>query len=62
MKLLKKTKFGSLVLLPVAFVFGVLGLGSPVFFSSVSEDTLYDVGRGSKTIDNEDRETQQTEK
>ena len=53
MKLLKKTKFGSLVLLPVAFVFGVLGLGCPVFFSSVSEDTLQDVGKGSKTIDNE---------
>jgi len=53
MKLLKKTKIGSFVLLPVAFVFGVLGLGSPVFFSSVSEDTLQDVGKGSKTIDNE---------
>ena len=41
------------MLLPIAFVFGVLGLGSPVYFSSVSEDSLRDVGKGSKTIDNE---------
>ena len=50
---LKKTKIGSVVLLPIAFILGVLGLGSPVFFSTVSEDTLQDVGQGSKTIDQE---------
>ena len=50
---LKKSKFGSIVLLPIAFVLGVLGLGSPVFFSTVSEETLIDVGEGSKTIDQE---------
>ena len=50
---LKKTKIGSVVLLPIAFILGVLGLGSPVFFSTVSEDTLQDVGHGSKTIDQE---------
>jgi preprotein translocase subunit SecG len=49
----KKNKLGGFVLLPIAFVFGVLGLGSPVYFSSVSEDSLKDVGKGSKTIDNE---------
>ena len=52
---LKKTKIGSVVLLPIAFVLGVLGLGSPVFFSTVSENTLKDVGQGSKTIDQEIR-------
>lgn len=50
---LKKTKVGSVVLLPIAFVLGVLGLGSPVFFSTVSENTLKDVGQGSKTVDQE---------
>ena len=42
MESLKKTKVGSVVLLPIAFVLGVLGLGSPVFFSTVSEITLKD--------------------
>ena len=41
------------MLLPIAFVLGVLGLGSPVFFSTVSENTLKDVGQGSKTVDQE---------
>ena len=53
MEPLKKSKVGSVVLLPIAFVLGVLGLGSPIFFSSVAEDTLEDVGVGSKTIDQE---------
>ena len=39
--------------MPIALFLGVLGLGSPVFFSTVSEDTLEDVGQGSKTIDQE---------
>ncbi|MEK9633370.1 MAG: hypothetical protein VW622_05980 [Opitutae bacterium] len=34
-------------------VFGVLGFASPVFFGTVSEDTLKDIGEGSKTIDQE---------
>ncbi len=50
---LKKTKYGSILLLPAAFVLGVLGLGSPVFFSTVSEDSLENVGQGSKSIDQE---------
>ncbi|MFL2914570.1 MAG: hypothetical protein ACJZ64_08040 [Opitutales bacterium] len=53
MEPLKKSKVGSVILLPIAFVLGVLGLGSPIFFSSVSEDTLEDVGEDSKTIDQE---------
>ena len=53
MESLKKSKVGSLILLPIAFVLGVLGLGSPVFFSTVSEETLKDVGEGSKMIDQE---------
>ena len=53
MKSLKKTKYGSVILLPIAFFLGILGLGCPVFFSTVSEDTLEDVGQGSKTIDQE---------
>ncbi len=53
MEPLKKNKVGSLILLPIAIVFGILGLGSPVFFSTVSEDSLEDVGLGSKNIDQE---------
>ena len=53
MESLKKSRLGSFILLPIAFVLGVLGLGSPVFFSTVSEETLADVGEGSKMIDQE---------
>ena len=49
----KKHKIGSFVLLPIAFLFGILGIGSPVFFSSVSEESLEDIGLGSKSLDNE---------
>jgi hypothetical protein len=48
-----KGKFGSIAFLPFFVVFGVLGFASPVFFGTVSEDTLKDVGEGSKTIDQE---------
>jgi hypothetical protein len=48
-----KGKFGSIAFLPFFVVFGVLGFASPVFFGMVSEDTLKDVGEGSKTIDQE---------
>jgi hypothetical protein len=49
-----KGKFGSIVFLPFFVVlFGVLGFASPVFFGTVSEDTLKDIGEGSKTIDQE---------
>lgn len=48
-----KGKFGSIAFLPFFVVFGILGFASPVFFGTVSEDTLKDVGEGSKTIDQE---------
>jgi len=44
---------GSIVFLPLIVAFGILGFASPVFFGTVSEDTLKDVGEGSKTIDQE---------
>jgi len=48
-----KGKFGSIAFLPFFVVFGILGFASPVFFGTVSEDTLKDIGEGSKTIDQE---------
>ena len=48
-----KGKLGSFAYLPFLVVFGVLGFGSPVFFGTVSEDTLKDIGEGTKTIDQE---------
>ena len=39
--------------LPIAIAFGILGFGSPVYFSSVSEKTLADVGEDTKTLDEE---------
>ena len=48
-----KGKLGSVAYLPFLVVFGVLGFASPVFFGTVSEDTLKDIGEGSKTIDQE---------
>ena len=46
-------RLGSAVSLPLLIVFGILGFGSPVFFSSVSETSLEDVGEGTKTLDEE---------
>ena len=39
--------------MPIAIAFGILGFGSPVYFSSVSEKTLADVGEDTKTLDEE---------
>ena len=46
-------RYGSVVFIPFIIVFGILGFASPVYFGTVSEDTLKDVGEGSKTIDQE---------
>ena len=46
-------RLGSAVSLPLFILFGILGFGSPVFFSSVSETSLEDVGEGTKTLDEE---------
>ena len=46
-------RLGSAVSLPLFIVFGILGLGSPVFFSAISETTLQDVGEETKTLDEE---------
>ena len=46
-------RLGSAVSLPLFIVFGILGLGSPVFFSAISETTLQDVGEKTKTLDEE---------
>ena len=41
------------MLLPFFVVFGILGFSSPIFFGTVSEDSLKDIGKGSKTLDQE---------
>ncbi len=48
-----KIKFGGVAYLPLAIVLGILGLGSPVYFATVSERSLADIGEGTKTIDEE---------
>ena len=48
-----KKRIGGILYLPVAVILGVLGLGSPVDFSTVSEYSLQDVGEASKTVDEE---------
>ena len=48
-----KIKLGGVAYLPLAVAFGVLGLGFPVYFATVSESSLADVGSGTKTIDEE---------
>ena len=48
-----KGRFGSIAFIPFIVVFAILGFASPVYFDTVSEDTLKDVGEGSKTIDQE---------
>jgi hypothetical protein len=44
---------GSAISLPLFIVLGILGFGSPVFFSAVSETSLEDVGEDTKTLDEE---------
>ncbi len=46
-------RLGSAISLPLFIVLGILGFGSPVFFSAVSETTLEDVGEDTKTLDEE---------
>jgi len=46
-----KIKFGGIIFLPLAVVLGILGLGTPVYFATVSERSLEDIGEGTKTID-----------
>lgn len=48
-----KGRYGSIAFIPFIIVFAILGFASPVYFDTVSEDTLKDVGDGSKTIDQE---------
>ena len=48
-----KKNLESVVSLPLFIVLGILGFGSPVFFSAVSEISLEDVGVGTKTLDEE---------
>ena len=43
----------SAISLPLFIVLGILGFGSPVFFSAVSESSLEDIGKGTKTLDEE---------
>ncbi|MAK45876.1 MAG: hypothetical protein CMI24_01230 [Opitutae bacterium] len=38
---------------PLFVLLGILGFGSPVFFSAVSDESLKDVGKGSKTLEEE---------
>ena len=46
-------RLGSAVSLPLFILFGILGFGSPVFFSTISETSLEDVGEETKTLDEE---------
>ena len=46
-------RLGSALSLPLFIVLGILGFGSPVFFSAVSETSLEDVGDSTKTLDEE---------
>ena len=48
-----KIRLGGVTFLPLAVILGVLGIGSPVYFASVSERSLADVGEGTKTVDEE---------
>ena len=48
-----KRRLGSIISLPLFVLLGVLGFGLPVFFSAVSDASLQDVGKGSKTLDEE---------
>ena len=53
MDMANKIKLGGIIFLPISVVLGILGLGFPVFFATVSEHTLVDIGEGTKTIDEE---------
>ena len=46
-------RLGSAISLPFFVIIGILGFGSPVFFSAISETSLEDVGDGTKTLDEE---------
>jgi hypothetical protein len=48
-----KFRVGGVAFLPLAIILGVLGLGSPVYFATVSERSLADIGEGTKTVDEE---------
>ena len=48
-----KFRIGGVIFLPLAIILGILGLGSPVYFATVSEHSLADVGEGTKTVDEE---------
>ena len=48
-----KIKLGGIIFLPLALILGILGLGSPVYFATVSERSLSDVGHNTKTVDEE---------
>ncbi len=51
--MVNKFKLGGVAFLPLAIFFGILGLGYPVFFATVSEHSLADIGDGTKTMDEE---------
>ena len=53
METYNKKKLGNIFFLPVAVVCGILGFGSPVFFATVSESSLLDVGEGTKSMEEE---------
>ena len=48
-----KFRIGGITFLPLAIILGILGLGSPVYFATVSERSLADIGKGTKTVDEE---------
>ena len=48
-----KFRIGGVYFLPLAVILGILGLGFPVYFSTVSERALADIGDGTKTLDEE---------
>ena len=48
-----KFRIGGIYFLPLAIVCGILGLGSPVYFATVSERALADIGDGTKSVDEE---------
>jgi hypothetical protein len=48
-----KFRIGGIYFLPLAIIFGILGLGSPVFFATVAERSLADIGEGTKSVDEE---------
>ena len=53
MDMANKIKLGGIIFLPLALILGILGLGSPVYFATVSERSLSDVGLNTKTVDEE---------